>query len=141
MAHDVTLILGDGVGPELAEAARMCVDATGVKISWDPQEAGIDVMERTGTPLPEPLLASIRRTRCCLEGPHHHAGGQGFSQRQRATPPGIRAVRLRPPLQVSIRAFAPFSAACRSIWSSSARTPKTCMPASNSRPARPRPAS
>ena len=50
MAYDVTLILGDGAGPELAEAARMCVDATGVKISWDPQEAGIDVMERTGTP-------------------------------------------------------------------------------------------
>ena len=69
MAHDVTLILGDGVGPELAEAARLCVDATGVKISWDPQEAGIDVMERTGTPLPEPLLASIRRTHCALKAP------------------------------------------------------------------------
>ena len=52
MAHDVTLVLGDGVGPELAEAARLCVDATGVKIDWDVQEAGIDVMERTGTPLP-----------------------------------------------------------------------------------------
>ena len=47
MAHDVTLITGDGVGPELAEAARRCVDATGVKIHWDVQEAGVDVMERT----------------------------------------------------------------------------------------------
>ena len=44
MAHEVTLITGDGVGPELAEAARRCVDATGVAINWDVQEAGIDVM-------------------------------------------------------------------------------------------------
>ena len=78
MAHDVTLILGDGVGPELAEAARMCVDATGVKIDWDPQEAGVDVMERTGTPLPEPLLASIRRTRCALKAPITTPVGKGF---------------------------------------------------------------
>ncbi|MEI8371346.1 MAG: isocitrate/isopropylmalate dehydrogenase family protein [Planctomycetota bacterium] len=78
MAYDVTLVLGDGVGPELAEAARLCVDATGVKISWDPQEAGIDVMERTGTPLPEPLLASIRRTRCALKAPITTPVGKGF---------------------------------------------------------------
>src|SRR5271170_4490137 len=78
MAHDVTLILGDGVGPELAEAARMCVDATGVKIAWDPQEAGIDVMERTGTPLPKPLLDSIHRTHCALKAPITTPVGKGF---------------------------------------------------------------
>ena len=78
MAHDVTLILGDGVGPELAAAARRCVDATGVKIAWDPQEAGIDVMARTGTPLPEPLLASIHRTRCALKAPITTPVGKGF---------------------------------------------------------------
>ncbi len=78
MAHDVTLILGDGVGPELAEAARLCVDATGAEISWDRQEAGIDVMQRTGTPLPEPLLASIRRTRCALKAPITTPVGKGF---------------------------------------------------------------
>ena len=78
MAHDVTLILGDGTGPELAEAARQCVDATGVKIVWDPQEAGIDVMERTGTPLPEQLLASIHRTRCALKAPITTPVGKGF---------------------------------------------------------------
>ena len=78
MAHDVTLILGDGVGPELAEAARLCVDATGVKINWDPQEAGVDVMERTGTPLPPPLLASIHRTRCALKAPITTPVGKGF---------------------------------------------------------------
>ena len=46
MAYEVTLITGDGVGPELAEAARRCVDATGVAIHWDVQEAGVDVMAR-----------------------------------------------------------------------------------------------
>ena len=47
MAYDVTLITGDGTGPELAEAARRCVEATGVKIKWDVQEAGVDVMVAT----------------------------------------------------------------------------------------------
>ena len=56
MAHEVTLITGDGTGPELAEAARTCVDATGVKINWDVQEAGVDVMARLGTPLPDGVL-------------------------------------------------------------------------------------
>ena len=62
MAHDVTFITGDGTGPELAEAARTCVDATGVKINWDVQEAGVDVMDRTGTPLPDSVMESVRRT-------------------------------------------------------------------------------
>ena len=44
MPYEVTLIKGDGVGPELAEAARKCIDATGVSINWDVQEAGVDVM-------------------------------------------------------------------------------------------------
>ena len=48
MAHDVTLILGDGVGPELAEATKMCIEATGVAINWDEQEAGVDVMAKLG---------------------------------------------------------------------------------------------
>ncbi|HBO45890.1 MAG TPA: isocitrate dehydrogenase [Planctomycetaceae bacterium] len=78
MAHDVTLVTGDGVGPELAEAARKCVDATGVKIDWDVQEAGIDVMERTGTPLPEGVMESIRRTRCALKAPITTPVGTGF---------------------------------------------------------------
>ncbi len=78
MAHEVTLIAGDGVGPELAEAARRCIDATGVEIQWDAQEAGLDVMERTGTPLPEAVLASIRRTRCALKAPITTPVGTGF---------------------------------------------------------------
>lgn len=78
MAYDVTLITGDGTGPELAEAARKCVDATGVKINWDVQEAGIDVMERLGTPIPDSTIASIRRTRCALKAPITTPVGTGF---------------------------------------------------------------
>ena len=78
MAHEVTLITGDGVGPELAEAARRCVDATGVVIHWDVQEAGLDVMARCGTPLPETTMQSIRRTRCALKAPITTPVGTGF---------------------------------------------------------------
>jgi isocitrate dehydrogenase (NAD+) len=78
MTHEVTLILGDGVGPELAAAARQCVDATGVKINWDVQEAGVDVMQRLGSPLPEAVLESVRRTRCALKAPITTPVGTGF---------------------------------------------------------------
>ena len=78
MAHDVTLITGDGTGPELAEAARRCIDATGVKINWDVQEAGVDVMERLGTPLPDAVLESVRRTKCALKAPITTPVGTGF---------------------------------------------------------------
>jgi isocitrate dehydrogenase (NAD+) len=78
MAHDVTLITGDGTGPELAEAARRCVDATGVKINWDVQEAGVDVMERLGTPLPDGVMESVKRTKCALKAPITTPVGTGF---------------------------------------------------------------
>ncbi len=78
MAHEITLITGDGTGPELAEAARKCIDATGVDIQWDVQEAGVDVMERTGTPIPDSTLASVRRTRCALKAPITTPVGTGF---------------------------------------------------------------
>ena len=78
MAHDVTLLTGDGTGPELAEAARRCIDATGVKINWDVQEAGVDVMARLGTPLPDATLESIRRTKCALKAPITTPVGTGF---------------------------------------------------------------
>jgi isocitrate dehydrogenase (NAD+) len=78
MAHDVTLITGDGTGPELAEAARRCIEASGAPIRWDMQEAGVEVMERTGTPLPDGVLASVRRTRCALKAPITTPVGSGF---------------------------------------------------------------
>ena len=78
MAHDVTLITGDGTGPELAAAARKCIDATGVKINWDVQEAGVDVMARTGSPLPDATMESVKRTRCALKAPITTPVGTGF---------------------------------------------------------------
>ena len=78
MAYDVTLITGDGTGPELAEASRKCVDATGVEINWDVQEAGVDVMERTGTPIPDSTIESVRRNKCALKAPITTPVGTGF---------------------------------------------------------------
>jgi isocitrate dehydrogenase (NAD+) len=67
--HRVTLIPGDGVGPELVSAARRVLDATGVSIAWDVQEAGAAVAEREGSPLPDRVLDSIRATGAALKGP------------------------------------------------------------------------
>ncbi|HEX8201341.1 MAG TPA: isocitrate/isopropylmalate dehydrogenase family protein [Isosphaeraceae bacterium] len=78
MAYPVTLIPGDGVGPELAEATRTCIDATGVAIDWDVQEAGVDVMARLGTPVPDSVLESIRRTGVALKAPITTPVGTGF---------------------------------------------------------------
>ena len=78
MAHEVTLITGDGTGPELAEAARKCVDATGVDIQWDVQLAGVDVMKQAGTPIPDSTLNSVRRTQCALKAPITTPVGTGF---------------------------------------------------------------
>jgi isocitrate dehydrogenase (NAD+) len=78
MAHEVTLITGDGTGPELAEATRKCIDATGVEVNWDVQEAGVDVMERTGTPIPDAVMDSVRRTQCALKAPITTPVGTGF---------------------------------------------------------------
>ena len=78
MSYEVTLVTGDGVGPELADAARRCVDATGIEIDWDVQDAGLDVMERTGTPLPDAVMESIGRTRCTLKAPITTPVGKGF---------------------------------------------------------------
>ena len=78
MSYEITLIRGDGTGPELAEAARKCVDATGVDIRWDVQEAGVDIMESAGTPIPDSTLESVRRTRCALKAPITTPVGTGF---------------------------------------------------------------
>ena len=78
MAYDVTLIPGDGVGPELAEVTRQCIDATGVKINWDVQEAGVDVMAKVGTPVPDSVIESIRRTGVALKAPITTPVGTGF---------------------------------------------------------------
>ena len=78
MAYKVTLIPGDGTGPELAEATRRVIDATGVPIEWEVMEAGADVMERYGTPLPDQVLESIKRNKIALKGPITTPIGTGF---------------------------------------------------------------
>ena len=78
MAHLVTLISGDGIGPEVSEATRMVLEATGLEFEWDVQEAGEAVMEREGEPLPERVLESIRRSRTALKGPITTPVGTGF---------------------------------------------------------------
>jgi isocitrate dehydrogenase (NAD+) len=75
---NVTLISGDGIGPEIAEATRRCIDATGAGIKWDLAQAGLDVMEREGTPLPEATVESIRRNGIALKAPITTPVGTGF---------------------------------------------------------------
>jgi len=75
---DVTLIKGDGIGPELAEATRRCIDATGARINWDITEAGIDAMEQFGTPLPDATIESIKKNRIALKAPITTPVGKGF---------------------------------------------------------------
>ena len=78
MAHRVTLIPGDGIGPELAEATRRVLDATGIAFEWEVQEAGEATIASEGTPLPERVLESIRRNRIALKGPITTPVGSGF---------------------------------------------------------------
>jgi isocitrate dehydrogenase (NAD+) len=78
MAHRVTLIPGDGTGPELTEATRRVLEATEVAFDWDLRQAGVDVMSEAGTPLPEETLASIRRNAVALKGPITTPIGTGF---------------------------------------------------------------
>jgi isocitrate dehydrogenase (NAD+) len=78
VAHLVTLIPGDGIGPEVAEATRAVLEATGIELEWDVQDAGAAVMDREGDPLPERVLESIRRSRTALKGPITTPVGTGF---------------------------------------------------------------
>ncbi|MBM3494520.1 MAG: isocitrate/isopropylmalate dehydrogenase family protein, partial [Armatimonadetes bacterium] len=76
--HHVTMIPGDGIGPEIMAAARRVWEATGVAFDWDVQEAGADQMETAGTPLPESVLESIRRNGVAIKGPITTPIGTGF---------------------------------------------------------------
>ena len=78
MAHRVTLIPGDGIGPELAEATRRVLDASGIAFEWEVQEAGEASIAEFGTPLPDHVLDSIRATMVALKGPITTPVGEGF---------------------------------------------------------------
>jgi isocitrate dehydrogenase (NAD+) len=76
--HKVTLIPGDGTGPEICAVVKNVVAATGVKIEWDQVEAGVDIMKTAGTPLPDNVLASCRKNKVALKGPITTPIGTGF---------------------------------------------------------------
>jgi isocitrate dehydrogenase (NAD+) len=78
MAYTITLIPGDGTGPEIAEATKRVIEATGVPITWDIQEAGLDVFEKEGTPLPQRVIDSIKKNKVAIKGPITTPVGTGF---------------------------------------------------------------
>ena len=78
MTHPITLIRGDGIGPEIAHATRRCVDATGVKIAWDEVDAGADLLEKTGELLPDSVIDTIRRDKVAIKAPITTPVGTGF---------------------------------------------------------------
>ena len=78
MPHRITLIPGDGIGPELAEATTRVLDATGIGFEWEVQDAGEATIASEGTPLPERVLESIRRNKVALKGPITTPVGSGF---------------------------------------------------------------
>jgi isocitrate dehydrogenase (NAD+) len=79
VTHHVTLIPGDGIGPEVAYAARRAVDATGVRIEWDEVELNARVIQQTGNSLPEHVIESLERTRVGLKGPVTTPIGEGYT--------------------------------------------------------------
>jgi isocitrate dehydrogenase (NAD+) len=116
VAHQITLIPGDGIGPEVAAATVRAVNATGVQIEWDRVDAGVDAERRTGKFLPDEVYTSLARTRVGLKGPIATPVASGHSSVN---------VTLRKKLDLYVN--------FRSTWLFSARTPKTSTPASNTR--------
>jgi len=76
--HNITLIPGDGIGPEITEAALIAIKATGVKINWDIVNAGSDFLETEGTVLPQRVIDSIKKNKVALKGPITTPIGKGF---------------------------------------------------------------
>jgi len=76
--HSIAVLPGDGIGPEVVSAMRKCVDATGVKINWDEQMVGSPAIEKFGTPLPDSVIAAIKRNKVAIKGPIETPIGKGF---------------------------------------------------------------
>ena len=136
MTYQVTLIPGDGIGPEVSEAARRVIDATGVPIEWEVREAGLTALESQGDVLPEETLDSMKRNKVGLKGPMTTPIGSGF----RSVNVGLRQAlglyaNLRPGKTMQGRAE---RLSTTSTWSWCARTWRACTPASSSTPAPPR---
>jgi len=105
MAHGATLIPGDGIGPEVTTAARRVINASGVRIDWDVVEAGLHVMDRYGTALPDYVLDSLDRTKVGIKGPLTTPVGKGFNVPVAWTRGGKRSptTRYYPSISVALR--------------------------------------
>jgi len=130
MTHTITLIPGDGIGPEVTEAVVRIVKATGVSIEWEHHQAGVLAFERTGQTLPVALVDSIRRNKVALKGPVTTPIAHGFT----SVNVGLRKAldlyaNLRPGgiFRASVPDFRAW------ISSSCARTPRISMRASNTK--------
>ncbi|MHB9111350.1 MAG: isocitrate/isopropylmalate dehydrogenase family protein [Thermoleophilia bacterium] len=101
MAYKLTLIPGDGIGPEITQAACRVIEATGVEIEWQIVDAGLDIMAEYGTPLPDNVLESVRRTGVALKGPVTTPVGSGFRSVNVALRQALDLyVNLRPALSI-----------------------------------------
>jgi isocitrate dehydrogenase (NAD+) len=87
VTYAVTLIPGDGIGPELAQATRGVLEATGIGFDWDVQQAGEATIAGEGTPLPERVIESIRRNGIAIKGPITTPVGSGFRARPSSSTP------------------------------------------------------
>ena len=76
--YNITLIKGDGIGPEISEAVLRIIDSAGVKINWDVQTAGADVIDTEGVPLPERVIESVKKNKIALKSPVTTPIGKGF---------------------------------------------------------------
>src|SRR5918993_899621 len=79
MNHTITLIPGDGIGPEVTEAVVSIIEAAGVNVTWERHDAGVLALEKHGAPLPDDLIASVRRNKVALKGPVTTPVGEGFT--------------------------------------------------------------
>ena len=78
MTHRVTLIPGDGIGPEVSLAAKRCIEATGVSVAWDEFIAGEEAIKKFGTPLPQEVIDSVKKNKVAIKGPIVTPIGSGF---------------------------------------------------------------
>jgi isocitrate dehydrogenase (NAD+) len=76
--YNITLIPGDGIGPEISDAVVKILDASGLEINWDVQAAGTNVIEKEGTPLPQRVIDSIKKNKVALKAPVETPIGKGF---------------------------------------------------------------
>ena len=131
MTHTIVLIPGDGIGPEVSEAVLRIIKVAGVAIDWEPHDAGVLALERHGTTLPDRAARRDQTDESRAEGSGDDADRRGLHERQRGPAQGAGPLRQRASGVVDRRAS--LSATPTSIWSSSARTPRTSTPGSSTK--------